>query len=141
MSNKGIIAVLGLGGAAAVIITGVAVAKQGTGTGGTGGISSKGSCSSSGGCPSGEFCFNGTCITGSIKVTASASQYTPGGTVQIYAVLSDEQGNNVGNYTLTLIEITSGSSAKSITDSSGKATFDVSFPTNATGDYVFQVQA
>lgn len=107
----------------------------GTGTGGGGNT-----CSVSSDCGSGLICFNGSCVNASLKLTASATDYKPGGSVKFTATLTSG-GSAVANFDVVLNEKTSNTTAKQTTNSNGVATFDVSFPSGASGSYEFEASA
>jgi hypothetical protein len=65
--------------------------------------------------------------------TASA-----GSTITLTAVVLDANGNPVPNYTTYLNSITTNQTSQATTDSTGTASFSVTFPSNAFGDYTFQ---
>jgi hypothetical protein len=63
---------------------------------------------------------------------------TPGSTITLTAVVLDANGNPVPNYTTYLNSITTNQTSQTTTDSTGTASFNVTFPSNASGDYTFQ---
>lgn len=139
MGTGGKVAVVAtIGGAAALLIAGVASASKAGTVPPTGG--GAGSCNVSSSCSSGQICLDGSCVSATLTLSASESQYTPGGTVSFVANLK-ASGNTVANYEIILDEITSGSTASSITDLNGNATFNVAFPSSASGDYSFEAKA
>jgi len=63
---------------------------------------------------------------------------SPGSTITLTAVVLDANGNPVPNYTTYLNSITTNQTSQTTTDSTGTASFSVTFPSNASGDYIFQ---
>jgi len=63
---------------------------------------------------------------------------SPGSTITLTAVVLDANGNPVPNYTTYLDSITTNQTSQATTDSTGTASFSVTFPSNASGDYTFQ---
>ena len=63
---------------------------------------------------------------------------SPGSTITLTATVLDANGNPVPNYTTYLDSITTNQTSQATTDSTGTASFSVTFPSNASGDYTFQ---
>jgi hypothetical protein len=63
---------------------------------------------------------------------------SPGSTITLTAIVLDVNGNPVPNYTTYLNSITTNQISQTTTDSTGTASFSVTFPSNAYGDYMFQ---
>jgi hypothetical protein len=63
---------------------------------------------------------------------------TPGSTITLTATVLDVNGNPVPNYTVYLDSITTNQISQMTSDQNGIATFSVTFPQNAYGDYTFQ---
>ena len=78
-----------------------------------------------------------------IKVPASInltgpSTASPGSTITLTAIVLDANSNPVPNYTTYLNAITTNQTSQATTDTTGTASFSVTFPSNASGDYTFQ---
>jgi protocatechuate 3,4-dioxygenase beta subunit len=76
-------------------------------------------------------------VPASINLTGPTTA-TPGSTITLTAVVLDANGNPVPNYTTYLDSITTNQTSQATTDSTGTATFSITFPSNASGDYTFQ---
>jgi hypothetical protein len=79
----------------------------------------------------------GATVPAKINLTGPTTA-TPGSTITLTAVVLDANGNPVPNYTTYLDSITTNQTSQATTDSTGTATFSVTFPSNAIGDYTFQ---
>jgi hypothetical protein len=78
-----------------------------------------------------------TKVPASINLTGPSTA-SPGSTITLTAVVLDANGNPVPNYTTYLNAITTNQTSQTTTDSTGTASFSVTFPSNASGDYIFQ---
>jgi hypothetical protein len=84
-----------------------------------------------------------TCNVSNLTLNASPLTVDVGGSVEFTAVALDSNGNPVDNVSITLAEVTTGTtSTPATTDSSGTADFSVTFPSDtAPGNYVFVAEA
>jgi len=73
----------------------------------------------------------------SINLTGPTTA-SPGSTITLTATVLDVNGNPVPNYTVYLDSITTNQISQMTSDQNGIATFSVTFPPNAYGDYTFQ---
>ena len=78
-----------------------------------------------------------TKVPASINLTGPSTA-SPGSTITLTAVVLDANGNPVPNYTTYLNAITTNQTSQATTDTTGTASFSVTFPSNASGDYTFQ---
>lgn len=90
-------------------------------------------------CGAGDILLNGKCTPATIDLSAAQGSIVAGESVVFTALLQTTGGVPVANYTVTLQEITTGTSTKSVTNTSGHATFTVTFPDS--GNYEFEATA